>query len=280
MHSSIKDIVAVVISREADAGALEAAACLARATDVHATVLILEIHPGSDFALTVAPLSVILEDFARGGEGDAAVKRKAIDAWVSKSDVCFEIRTLRIENALHDRQALAHARHADLTIMTKPSAHDAARRAIWESVLFGAGRPVLLMPPNWSGNALGQRILVAWDAKREASRAVADAMPFIVGADKVAVVTVDAHPKADGHGERPGHDLALHLARHGAKAEVKNLDGLGRATGLRLLEAAHAMGADLIVMGGYGHARAAEWLLGGATLEMIECSDVPILMSH
>lgn len=281
MGGFLKDILAIVISREGDEGVLKAAACLARTCNAHASLLILAIHPASNFAPTVAPLSVILEDLTRGAEGDAALKQKAIEDWVSKSDLHCEIRTLQIENALQDRQVLAHARHADLTIMSKPSPQgDAARRAIWESVLFGAGRPVLLMPVSWSGDILGRRILIAWNAKREASRAVADAMPFIVGADKVVVATVDAVPSADGHGERPGHDLALHLARHGAKAEVENLDGLGRAAGVRLLEAARAMDADLIVMGGYGHARAAEWLLGGATFEMIQLADIPILMSH
>lgn len=281
MEVSFKNILAVVISREGDEGALQAAACVARARDAHAIALILAIHPASNFAPTVAPMSVILEDLARGSEGDAALKQAAIEAWVAKSDVRFETRVLQVEEALHDRQALAHARLADLVIMTRPSPHgDLARRTAWEIVLFGAGRPVLLVPSNWSGEALGRRMLVAWNAKREASRAVADAMPFIIGAEKVVVATVDAVPSAEGHGERPGHDLAAHLARHGARVEVENLDGLGRTPASRLLEAAHAIDADMIVMGGYGHARAAEWLLGGVTSDLAEGADIPLLMSH
>jgi nucleotide-binding universal stress UspA family protein len=222
-----------------------------------------------------------LQDLAKGSRGEAALRQAAIEDWLSKREVDFEVRSLQIENALHDRQVLAHARHADLTILSKPTpGDDLARRATWESVLFGSGRPVMLAPVNWSGPTLGRRILVAWNGRREASRAIADAMPFISKADAVVVATVDAIPSSDGHGERPGRDMALHLARHGAEVEVENLDGLGRAAGLRLLECAHAMGADMIVMGGYGHARAAEWLLGGVTQEMIVLADIPIFMAH
>jgi nucleotide-binding universal stress UspA family protein len=281
MDTPLIDILAAVISLEGDEGALRAAECLAHTYNAHATALVLTVHPGSDFAETIVPLSVVLEDLARGPQGEAARIQAEIEAWVAKSDIDFEVRALQIENALRDRQVLAYARHADLTVLTKPNPHrDVGRRLTWESVLFGAGRPVLLVRSNWSGDALGRRILIAWNAKREASRAVCDAMPFIVRADAVVVATVDAMPSADGHGERPGHDLALHLARHGAKVEVENLDGLGRAAGLRLLEAARAINADMIVMGGYGHARAAEWLLGGVTREMIEFADIPLLMSH
>lgn len=281
MNTPIKDILTAVISRDGDEGALNATALLAMKFDAHATALILAIHPGSDFADTIAPLSAILDDLARGAEGEAARRQAAIEAWISESHVDFEVRVLQVESALQDRQVLAHARHADLIVMTKPEPRrDMARRTAWESVLFGAGRPVLLVPASWSASDLGKRIVVAWNAKREASRAVADAMPLIASAEKVVIATVDAVPSAEGHGERPGHDLAVHLARHGAKAEVENLDGLGRAAGLRLLEAARDVDADMIVMGGYGHTRATEWLLGGATREMVEMADIPILMSH
>jgi nucleotide-binding universal stress UspA family protein len=96
----------------------------------------------------------------------------------------------------------------------------------------------------------------------------------------VVVATVDATPSGDGHDEVPGRALAVHLARHGAKAEVMNLDGLGRSASERLLEVAREIGADMIVMGGYGHARAAEWLLGGVTHDMIAKADIPLFMSH
>lgn len=281
MNTPIKDIVVAVVSLERDEAALRAAEYIARDHGAHARVLILSVHPASDYADPIAPLSVVLEDLARGSQGEVALKQKAIEGWAAKSDVNFEIAPTSIEAALGGREVLAQARHADLTIMTRPTPHgDRAHHALFEIVLFGAGKPLLLVPPSWSSRALGQRILIAWNAKREASRAVGDAMPFIVGAERVVVATVDALPSAEGHGERPGHDLATYLARHGAKAEVENLDGLGRSAAERLLETAREMNADMIVMGGYGHARAAEWLLGGTTRELSELSEVPLLMSH
>jgi nucleotide-binding universal stress UspA family protein len=281
MGVEIKDILSAAISLERDEGALRAAELIARVNNAHAKALILSVHPASDFAEPIAPLSVVLEDIARGPQSEAALEQKAIEAWVARSYVSFEIASLSIEAALGGREILAHARHADLIIMTRPAPHgDRAHHTLFETLLFGAGKPVLLVPVNWRGDALGRRILIAWNARREATRAVADAMPFLVGADKVVVATVDALPSGDGHGERPGHDLAAHLARHGVKAEVENLDGLGRSAAERLLETAREMNADMIVMGGYGHARAAEWLLGGATRDMTEMAEIPILLSH
>lgn len=281
MSAPFRDILAVAISPDGDAGALNAAACLARVPGVHATLIALAVHVSSDYAETVAPLSAVLEDLARGPRNEAAAKRAAVEAWAAQSGVSFELRALQIEDALHDRQVLAHARHADITIMTKPNPRgDVARAATWQSVLFGSGRPLILMPSDWRGDVLGRRILVAWNAKREASRAVGDAMPLLAAAERVVVATVDAIPSGDGHDDIPGRALALHLARHGAKAEVMNLDGFGRPAGERLLEAARDAGADLIVMGGYGHARAAEWLLGGVTHDMIAMAHIPLLMSH
>lgn len=281
MSAAIKDVVVVAISQQEDQGALTCAECLARAYDAHVAALIVAVHPGSIFAREEAPLSEVLTDLARGSRGEAALRQKEIRAWIAQRGVPFEVRTLEVEDALHDQKVLAHARHADVTVMTKPISHeDVARQAIWQSVLFRSGRPVLLTPRNWLGDSVGRRILVAWNAKREGVRAVADAMPLIAAAEHVAVTTIDATPSAEGHGDRPGHDLTLHLARHGAKAEVMNVDGLGRPAGVRLLEVAREWRADMIVMGGYGHARAAEWLLGGVTRDIIGLAEIPVLMSH
>lgn len=277
----IKDILAFVISLEADQSALWALRVLMKLHAAHASVLVLEVRPGSEFEQKPSPLSAVLEDIALGSAAQAIGERHRIETWLGCCDAPVELRSFSLGAALRDHRLAVAARHADLSIITRPcGAFDANRWMIWESVLFGSGRPVLLTPPGWRSSTLGRRILIAWNAKREASRAVADAMPFIIGADKVVVATVDAAPSGEGHGERPGHDIALHLARQGAKVEVQNLDGLGRAIGVRLLEAADAAHADLIVMGGYGHARAAEWLLGGVTRDMIEMADIPILMSH
>jgi hypothetical protein len=100
---------------------------------------------------------------------------------------------------------------------------------------------------------------------REAARAVGDAMPLLVSADLVTVLTIDPREGPDAHGEVPGADIAAHLARHGAKAQVERTVSAGLSVGEVLLSRVADLGADMLVMGAYGHSRARELLLGGAT---------------
>jgi nucleotide-binding universal stress UspA family protein len=202
--------------------------------------------------------------------------------WLSREHCRFETRKLLIEDALLRREVLAHARRADLTVMTRPQ-RDAQHKAhlrVFEAVLFGSGRPILLAPPGWEGEGLGRRVVIAWDAKRESARAVADALPLLRISQEVVIATVDAIPGNGGHGPAPGKDLAAHLARHGVNVRVNNVDGMGRAVSAALMDEAAAIGADLIVLGGYGHARAQEWLLGGVTRDLTEEAPIPLLLSH
>lgn len=277
---SIKDLLVPAISLEGDEAALLAAEMIAPKFDAHAIALILAVHAASDFAPEVAPLSEVLLNLTVGARQYAAGERKKILDRLKRGPVRFETRDLVIEDALVDRQVLAHARHADLTIISRRPGPDLARRVLLESVLFGSGRPLLLVPSDWRRTALWDRIVIGWNAKREATRAVVGAMPFLRLAREVVVATVDAVPCADGHGQAPGRDLAAHLARHGVRVEVNNIDGLGRSEGAALLDACAAIDADMMVMGGYGHSRAAQWLLGGVTREMLRGAPIPLLLAH
>jgi len=127
---------------------------------------------------------------------------------------------------------------------------------------------------------IGKCVLVAWDASREAARAVADAMPLLAAADAVIVLAVDPQPGPDGHGEIPGADIALHLARHGVKAQIERTVSAGVPIGELLLSRAADLGADMLVMGAYGHSRVRELLLGGATRSILASMTIPVLMSH
>ena len=95
---------------------------------------------------------------------------------------------------------------------------------------------VLLAPPGWEGESLSDRILIAWNARREAARAVADAMPLLVKARDVVIATIDAVPSDGGHGPAPGKDLAVHLERHGVNVRVNNVDGMGRTAAGALMD--------------------------------------------
>ena len=173
-----------------------------------------------------------------------------------------------------------HARYADLVVIGQP---DPDRPAGLEAdfahqVVLSAGRPVLVVPYVGQFDTIGKQVVLAWDARREAARAASDSLPLLQAADKVTVVCVN--PKASLHGEQPGADIALYLARHGVRSEVSNLRGSDIDTGNQLLSYAADLAADLIVMGAYGHSRLSEVVLGGVTRTLMGSMTVPVLMAH
>jgi nucleotide-binding universal stress UspA family protein len=176
-----------------------------------------------------------------------------------------------------------HARYSDLTILGQrdPDSDEMALiRPRPERVTLASGRPILVVPYAGHFEAVGKCVLIAWDASREAARAVADAMPLLARADAVTVLAVDPQPGPDGHGQVPGADIALHLARHDVKAQIERTVSAGVPIGELLLSRAADLGADLLVMGAYGHSRVRELLLGGATRSILASMTIPVLMSH
>jgi len=179
--------------------------------------------------------------------------------------------------------AAMHGRYADLIVMGQLDAYDSQAgllRARPEEVTMLAGRPVLVVPFTGHFERLGARVLVGWDVSREAARAVGDAMPLLARAEAVTVLTIDAEQSPFGHGEIPGADIALYLARHGVKAEVARTVSVGIGIGNTLLSRAADYEANLLVMGAYGHSRVRELLLGGTTRTVLTSMTLPVLMSH
>jgi nucleotide-binding universal stress UspA family protein len=174
-----------------------------------------------------------------------------------------------------------HGRYADLIVLGQPWSEDSSGvgGGFAEQVMLEAGRPVLLVPYRGSNFAtIGKRILIAWNASREASRAVTDAISFLRQAESVQVVVIN--PKAGEHGAMPGSDIALHLARHGVNIEVFVDKEHQQDVGNEILSRAADFGADLIVMGAYGHSRFREMVMGGASRVVIDSMTMPVLLSH
>lgn len=172
-----------------------------------------------------------------------------------------------------------HARRADLTVTGQidpenPPPGSAAR--LPEQLALASGRPVLIVPYAGKFDGVGRRVLVAWSRTRESARALNDALPILKRADQVSVLSIN--PERDG--TLPGADIALHLARHGVKAEATSTVAEDIDIGSTLLSRAADFGSDLIVMGCYGHSRARELMLGGATREILRHMTAPVLMSH
>jgi nucleotide-binding universal stress UspA family protein len=182
-----------------------------------------------------------------------------------------------------DADPAVHARYADLAILGQldpdSGEPDMIRRRP-EQVTLASGRPILVVP--YAGNFpnLGRRVVIGWNASREAARAVNDAMPLLTAAEIVSILTIDPREGPRAHGELPGADISLHLARHGVKAEIERTVSADLPVGEALLSRAADLGADLLVMGAYGHSRARELLLGGATRSLLRSMTLPVLMSH
>jgi nucleotide-binding universal stress UspA family protein len=174
-----------------------------------------------------------------------------------------------------------HAYYADLVVIARPesASETAGPPGLAESLVLSSGRPIIMFPPRGTVSAV-RRILVAWNATRESIRAVADALPLLAKAEAVEVLVVDHQRQPAGHGQEPGADIARHLARHGAKVEVRRLSSSGKDVGQLLLSQATAFGADLLVMGAYGHSHLREWMFGGVTRTVLYEAGLPVLMSR
>ena len=147
-----------------------------------------------------------------------------------------------------------------------------------EYVVLNAGRPVLVVPYAGNFDSIGKRVLVAWDAGVSATRAVVNALPILKRAGIVEVAVFNAEDSGDAHGDMPGADIALYLARHGVKVDVirqKTRIDVGNS----LLSLAADLGSDLLVTGCYGHSRFREIMLGGVTRTLLESMTLPVLMS-
>lgn len=190
-----------------------------------------------------------------------------------------------IEARVHARkEVVRHGRCADLVIAGQTDPNDPQTYTadhFAETLVMTLGRPVLLLPYTGVFPDLGGNILVAWDASREATRAVHDALPFLTEAGQVTLVTVGAK-KGELPGSRiPCADIATTLARHDVRVTVREtVQTLDASVGDALLSEARDVGANLIVMGGYGHARWQEVVLGRATRTVLRVMTIPVLMSH
>ena len=171
------------------------------------------------------------------------------------------------------------ARRFDLAIVgqAKPDGN-AVEAMISESTLFESGRPVIIVPYIQKAPIKLDRIMVCWDGSRSAARAIADAMPFLERAKNVEVVIVtNERGKRD---EIEGADMGQHLARHGLKVEVTRITHGDLDVSDALLSHSMDASADFMVMGGYGHSRLREFVLGGVTRTILRTMTLPVLMSH
>lgn len=170
------------------------------------------------------------------------------------------------------------ARLYDLTIVAQPDGKTTANyNLVPETVLFNSGRPMLLVPYIHERGFEALRVMICWDGRRAAARAVLDAMPFLTAAETVNIIAINEDSETT---EATASALATHLARKDIAAKAERLTADRGTIDSTILSAAADRGAQLIVMGGYGHSRLRELVLGGATRGILQSMTIPVLMSH
>lgn len=179
-------------------------------------------------------------------------------------------------------EALCHAsRWCDLVVVERPQL-DRNTPTGWGVVsrtVFGASAPVVVVPERAPCASVGTHVVIAWNHSREAALAIRGALPLLERAGHVSVLDGAANESPFGSRYLPTLDLHAWLARHGIAATFQPFK-TGKESGAALLDAAHALGADLIVMGAWGHSRITELVLGGTTRHLFQHSDLPLLVAH
>ncbi len=221
----------------------------------------------------------IIESQRRESDEKARAAIARFDAAANRAAVAAESRIISASVSGAAEQLGRLGRRFDLVVVGQAQRDEAsAAEVVDEGVLFDSGRPVIFVPYIQKAGLKLDRVMVCWDGSRAATRAIADAMPFLKKSKQVEIVMVSAKkPKDD---EIAGADLGQHLARHGLKVDVKRITSTETDVSSTILSYAADSSTDLIVMGGYGHSRLREFILGGVTRGLLESMTVPVLMSH
>jgi nucleotide-binding universal stress UspA family protein len=275
----IKDIVVNLSVAEKGGFVGDYAVSVAAALDAHLTGITFVYDP----IVPVSSTGYIPAEVIETQQADSqAAAKAAVDRFAAagtRAGVAVEPLTLAASFAGAGDQFGRLARRFDLAIVGQAEPKiSAVEELIAESTLFESGRPVIIVPYIQKSALKLDRVMVCWDGSRPAARAIADAMPLLRRSGQVEVVIVANEPgKQD---EIEGADMGQHLARHGLKVDVKRIAGGDIDVADALLSHVADSGADFIVMGGYGHSRLREFVLGGVTDGILRSMTVPALMSH
>lgn len=244
------------------------------------------VIPDVTTALAAAPDGIAVPDLVsemqRDAEERAASARRLFEEEKERAGFNGEWRSFKANGRGTSDVAASVARHADLVVVgqTDPEEEPPRDPSMPGDLILDAGRPVLLIPHGWDGGAFGRTILVGWKETRESARALFDSLPFLKRARSVVVVTV-AKEKRRQEAARSLEHVAASLGAHGIAPTVEAISGWadGGASDALLAHAA-AVGADMVVIGGYSHSRLREGIFGGVTRAVIERSPYAALLSH
>jgi nucleotide-binding universal stress UspA family protein len=275
----IKDILVNIPVGAASSPVLDYAVSIASAYDAHISGVAFAYEPVVPGTVFDGVAASIIATYRAESEkaGQAAVSK--FDELARRAGVSADSHLLEAGPTGAGELFAQVARHFDLAVVAQADPEqDSPEELLPEAALFGSGRPILIVPYIQKTGLKLDRVMVCWDGSRAAARAIADASPFLERSKSIDVVTVSKSQGA--RNELPGFDIAHHLARHKLKVDLKRIVSRDVDVPSVLLSHAADTAADLVVMGGYGHSRLREFVLGGATRGLLESMTVPVLMSH
>lgn len=273
----------LVAQDETDAGihALVYADMLCSAFGAHLTGLMFGLVPFYPMSLATAKVPEAWIHAQRQASEEAEQSEKRLKAIYGKLTARNELRRVDAFEQEVGHICARHARCADVTVLGWSSDGGAdIERAFFESCLFDSGRPVLVVPAGYSFRAIPQRALVAWNGSREATRAVREALPLLRQTRLTRFVTVDAEDSAFSDAVDPTASIARYMERHDIRIETKRAHSRGRDVATVLTEEADHFGASILVLGGYGHMRATEWIYGGTTRASLALARMPMFFAN
>ncbi len=276
-----KTIVSVVTDIEADSAALNAAIKIAHLNDAHLDILCLGIdrtQPGFYYAGANA---LVIQDNLVQAQTEAETLEKSVESMLDGIDVNWAATAATIQMAGLTPFVAHRLRFADLVVLSKPygpgRGHE--NEAITEAALFNGHVPVMVIPDDAVLSDSIDQAVIAWNESVEALSAIRAALPFLKAAERVNIAIIDP-PQHGPDRSDPGGQLSQMLSRHGVRAEVAVLAKTMPRVSDVLRRHCGDKSADLLVMGAYGHSRFRESILGGATRNMLEQSEVPVLLAH
>ncbi len=267
------------VSEGSKSVALPLAAALAEAAGAHLAVTV--IAPK-----TYIPYSFMGSSYV-GAMANDLDKRTTTAAEALAAEATESIRKgglvghAAVQHALLEEassQAVRSARASDLIVVDRPAAVLDMKAFVLEEALFRSGHPVLVASPDAPPVGTFERIMIAWDGSQHAARAVADTLALFPGVAHADIVVVLGEKPLEKM--LPGADLAHHLARKGVETRLVELQANGQPVGELLDEHARNNGAELIVMGGFGHSRLREFIFGGVTVSLTQSASRPLLMAY
>jgi nucleotide-binding universal stress UspA family protein len=254
---------------------------VAETFDAHVAGIALAYEPDYPaYAMAQIPAG-ILEQLIGENQKSASAAIERFDAAAKRSMVSAEHRQLRVLAMRAPALLSKLARRFDLSVfMQSDPDNDVDNDNLIETTLFQSGRPIMVVPYIQKEGLKLDHVVCCWDGSHTAARAINDALPLLAKA-KVVDLLIVLNDKTNLEGnEIRGVDMARHLARHDVKVKVETVPASDIDVANAILSYVADRGGTLIIMGGYGHARLREIILGGATRDMLKSMTVPVFMVH